>query len=124
MNENGNDKTVVVCNHADAGHVFPTLIMSTSAAAIGDDVITFFCPGGADALKKGELEKFRGKKGMPDPVELFDTLLDEGGRVILCELALEAKDMTPDMLRDERIEILNAPGFLLEAQGAGMSLVF
>jgi predicted peroxiredoxin len=123
MSNNGSGKTVVVCNHDDAGHVFPTLIMSASAVAIGDEVITFFCPGGATALIKGELEKFRGKKGMPDPVELYDTLLHEGGRVILCELALEAKDIDVANLR-EGVEILSAPAFLLDAQGAGLSLTF
>jgi predicted peroxiredoxin len=121
MNNNG--KAVIICNHDDAGSVFPTLIMSTSAAAIGDEVITFFCPGGAQALVKGELEKMRGKKGLPDPVELYETLLQEGGRVILCELALEAKGIDVDELR-EGVEILNAPAFLLDAQGAGLSLTF
>lgn len=122
MSENGNGKTVVICNNADTG-IFPTLIMSTSAIATGDDVLTFFCPGGAKALLKGELEKLRGKKGLPDPVELYDTLLEQGGRVILCELALEAKDIDPGDLRDG-IEIMNAPAFLLEAEGAGLSLTF
>jgi predicted peroxiredoxin len=118
-------KTVVVCNHADAGHVFPTLIMSTSALAIGDEVVTFFCPGGATALLTGELEQFQNKKGMPDPVALFNMLIeDENARVILCELALEAKDIAPKDLRDAGIEILNAPAFLLDAQGAEMTLTF
>lgn len=122
MSENGNNKTVVICNNADSG-IFPTLIMSTSAIAIGDDVITFFCPGGASALLKGELEKLRGKKGLPDPVDLYDTLVAEGGRVILCELALEAKGINVEDLRDG-VEILNAPAFLMEAEGADMSLTF
>ena len=44
MNENGNGKMVVVCNHADAPHVMPTLIMGASGVGIGDDVLLFFCP--------------------------------------------------------------------------------
>ena len=125
MSENGNDKMVVVCNHADAPHVMPTLIMGASGASLGDDVMLFFCPGGANALVKGELEKIREKKlkGLPDPVQLYDDIIAEGGRVILCELALENKDIAVEDVRDG-VEILNAPSFLLDAQGAGLSLVF
>ena len=122
MSEDG--KMVVVCNHADAPHVMPTLIMGASGVGIGDDVILFFCPGGAQALVKGELEKFGTPKGLPNPVDLFNTILDEGGTVIFCELALENKGIKAEDLRDERIQIRNAPSFLLEAQGAGLSLVF
>jgi len=125
MSENGDSKMVVVCNHADAPHVMPTLIMGASGASLGDDVMLFFCPGGANALVKGELEKIREKKlkGLPDPVQLYDDIIAEGGRVILCELALENKDIAVEDVR-EGVEILNAPSFLLDAQGAGLSLVF
>jgi predicted peroxiredoxin len=125
MSENGNNKMVVVCNHADAPHVMPTLIMGSSGIAIGDEVILFFCPGGATALVNGELEKIRDKKlkGLPDPVQLYEDIVDQGGRVILCELALENKDIDVKDVR-EGVEILNAPSFLLDAQGAGLSLVF
>jgi predicted peroxiredoxin len=125
MSENGNGKMVVVCNHADAPHVMPTLIMGASGASIGDDVMLFFCPGGAPVLVKGELEKIRDMKlkGLPNPVQLFDDILNEGGRVILCELALENKDIKVEDVR-EGVEIMNAPSFLLDAQGAGLSLVF
>jgi predicted peroxiredoxin len=102
----------------------PTLIMGASGVGIGDEVILFFCPGGANMLLKGELEKLGTPKGLPNPVELFNTILDEGGKIILCELALDAKDIKVEDLRDDRIEIKNAPSFLLEAQGAGLSLVF
>ncbi|MEZ4516143.1 MAG: DsrE family protein [Chloroflexota bacterium] len=122
MSSNGNNKTVVICNNADTG-TFPTLIMSTSAIALGDDVITFFCPGGASALVKGELEKLQGKKGMPDPVDLYDTLVEQGGRVILCELAIEAKGIKKEDLR-QGVEILSAPAFLMESEGAHLSLTF
>jgi predicted peroxiredoxin len=120
-NENGS--MVIVCNSDTAG-VMPTFIMGASGVAIGEDVMLFFCPGGSSVLLKGELEKFQGKKGLPNPVELFNTILDEGGRVILCELALENKDIKKENLRDNRIEIMNAPSFLLDAQGAGITLNF
>jgi predicted peroxiredoxin len=118
-------KMVVVCNHADAPHVMPTLIMGASGVGIGEKVILFFCPGGAQALVKGELEKIREMKlkGLPDPVELFDTILAEGGTVILCELALENKGIDPADVRDG-VEIMSAPSFLLDAQGAGLTFTF
>jgi len=118
------DKMVVVCNHADAPHVMPTLIMGSSGVSLDNEVILFFCPGGAQALVKGELEKIGTPKGLPNPVELFDTILDQGGEIILCELALENKDIKPEDLRDERITIKNAPSFLLDADGATMTLTF
>ena len=123
MNENG--KMVVVCNHADAPHVMPTLIMGASGVSIGEEVMLFFCPGGAPVLVKGELEKIRDLqlKGLPEPVQLYEDIVSEGGRVILCELALENKGIKADEVR-EGVEIMNAPSFLLDALGAGLSLVF
>jgi predicted peroxiredoxin len=118
-----NGKMAVICN-SDSTGVMPTFIMGASGVGIGEKVLLFFCPNGANVLLKGELEKFQGKKGLPDPVELFNTILDEGGRIILCELALEAKDIKKEDLRDERIEILNAPSFLMDALGAGLTLTF
>ena len=123
MSENGKAPMVVICNSDTAG-VMPTFIMGASGVGIGEEVILFFCPGGSKVLLKGELEKFQGKKGLPDPVDLFSTILDEGGRIILCELALENKDIKKEDLRDDRIEIMNAPSFLLEAEGASFTLTF
>jgi len=116
---------VVICNHADAPHVMPTMIMGASGVGIGEKVILFFCPGGAQALVKGELEKIRDMKlkGLPDPVNLYDTILAEGGQIILCELALENKGIKVEDVR-KGVEIMNAPSFLLEAQGAGMTFTF
>jgi len=123
MSEDGHNPMVVVCNSDSVG-VMPTFIMGASGVGIGEEVILFFCPAGATVLLKGELEKFQGKKGLPNPVELFGTILDEGGRIILCELAIEAKGINKADLRDERIEIMNASSFLLLAQGAGITFSF
>jgi predicted peroxiredoxin len=123
MSENGSSPMVVICN-SDSTGVMPTFIMGASGVGIGEDVLIFVCPNGANVLLKGELEKFQGKKGLPDPVELFNTILDEGGRIILCELALENKGIKKEDLRDKRIEIMNAPSFLLQAQGAGITFTF
>ena len=118
-----NGPMAIVCN-SDTTGVMPTLIFGSSGVAIGEEVIIFFCPAGANVLLKGELEKFQGKKGLPDPVELFNTILDEGGRIILCELALENKGIKAEDLRDERIEILAAPPFLMDVQDARLTFNF
>jgi peroxiredoxin family protein len=58
-------KMAVLCNHADASGIMPTLIMASSGLSLDYEVLVFFCPGGAQALVKGELEKHRGLKGLP-----------------------------------------------------------
>ena len=120
---NGKTKMVVICNNAQTG-IMPTLIMGSSGVALDNEVILFFSPGGSPMLLNGELEKLGTPKGLPNPVELFNTILDQGGTVILCELALGAKDIKPEDLRDSRIVIKNAPSFLMDAEGAAMTLTF
>ena len=122
-NETTNGKMAVLCNHADAGSVMPTLIMASSGVSLDKEVLVFFCPGGAQALVRGELEKFQGMKGMPDPVKLYNDIVDLGGRIILCELALEAKDIKLETVR-EGVEVMKAPPFLMAAEGASMTLTF
>jgi predicted peroxiredoxin len=120
---NGKTKMVVVCNNAQTG-IMPTLIMGSSGVTLDYETILFFCPGGSTMLLKGELEKLGTPKGLPNPVNLFNTILEQGGTIILCELALEAKDIKREDLRDERIVIKNAPSFLMDAEGAAMTLTF
>jgi predicted peroxiredoxin len=116
-------KMVVICNHDDAGSVMPTLIMGSSGATLDYEVKLFFTPGGSKALLKGEIEKFRGMKGLPDPVKLYNDILAMGGEIVLCELALGAKDIDPANVR-EGVRIMNAPSFLLQADGATMTYTF
>jgi predicted peroxiredoxin len=123
MAMNGKTKMVVVCNNAQTG-IMPTLIMGSSGVTLDYATILFFCPGGSSMLLKGELEKLGTPKGLPNPVKLFNDILDQGGTIILCELALEAKDIKREDLRDERIVIKNAPSFLMDAEGAAMTLTF
>lgn len=122
MTTNGTQKMAILCNNAPSG-VMPTLIMGSSGLALDYDVLIFFCPGGAKALVQGELEKLQGQKGLPDPVKLYNDIIELGGRVILCELALEAKDIKVEDLRPG-VEIMKAPPFLMEAEGATMTLTF
>jgi predicted peroxiredoxin len=118
------EKMIVVCNHAEPGSVMPSLIFASSGIALDYEVHMFFCPGGAQALVKGELEKLGTPKGMPNPVELFNTILDQKGKIVFCELAIVNKGIDPKDLRDSRIVIEKVPPFLMAAQGAGMTFVF
>jgi predicted peroxiredoxin len=118
------EKMIVVCNHSEPISVMPTLIFSSSGVALDYEVHVFFCPGGAQALLKGELEKIGQPKGLPNPIELFNTILDQGGKVVLCELALENKGIDPKDLRDDRILIEKVPPFLMDAEGAAMTFTF
>lgn len=124
MTENGNHKMVVVCNGDEGKNILPTLIFATSGIAIGDEVHVFFCPAGAKWTLKGELEKLGEPKGLPKPMELWNTMMDQAAKVTLCELALENKGIVAEDLRDERIKIEKAPPFLMDAEGAGMTYTF
>jgi predicted peroxiredoxin len=75
-------------------------------------------------LLKGELEKLGTPKGMPNPVELFNSLMEFGKEVVLCELALENQDIDPKDLRDERIKIEKVPTFMLDAETSVQTYVF
>ena len=118
------EKMVVVCNGDEGKNIMPTVIFASSGLSLDKEVHVFFCPAGAKWTLKGELEKLGTPKGLPNPVELFNTILDLGGKVVLCELALENKGIDPQDLRDERIIIEKAPPFLMDADGADATYVF
>ena len=124
MATNGNNKMVVVCNGDEGKNILPTLIFATSGIALGDEVHVFFCPAGAKWALKGELEKLGEPKGLPNPLDLWDTLISQAAKVTLCELALENKGIDPTDLRDERIKIEKAPPFLMDAEGAAATYTF
>lgn len=117
-------KMVVVCNGDTARNIMPTLIFASSGIALDYEVHMFFCPAGAKWSLKGALEELGTPNGMPNPVNLLNTILDQGGDVVLCELALENQGIDPENLRDQRIKIEKAPPFLMAAEGAGMTYVF
>jgi len=124
MAENNHQKMVVVCNGSTPANIMPTLIFASSGVALDYEVHVFFCPAGANWALKGALEELGQPKGLPNPVNLMDTILDQGGKVVLCELALENKGIDPKDVRDPRIVIEKAPPFLMAADGAGMTYVF
>ena len=115
-------KVAIVCNGAENKSLYPTFVLASSAAASGDDVVLFFTPGAASALKKGELEKIMAK-GMPDMAELVEGVQTLGGRILLCELALEAKDMKKEEFRDG-IEIVGATKFMADINDAHITFSF
>jgi len=115
-------KVAIVCNGSEPKNLYPTFILASSAVASGDDVILFFTPGGAPALRKGELEKIKGK-GMPDMDELVEGVVGLGARILLCELALEAKDMKKEEFRDG-IEIVGATSFMADIDDAQVTFSF
>ena len=123
MSDN-NGKMAVVCNGDTPASIMPTLIFSTSGLAMDYELHVFICPAGARWMLKGELEKLGTPKGLPNPVKLFNDILDLGGEIVLCELALENKDIDPKDLRDERILIKKAPPFLMDVEGAAQTYVF
>ena len=115
-------KVAIVCNGAETKNLYPTFILASSAVASGDEVILFFTPGAAPALKKGELEKIKAK-GMPDMKDLVEGVQNLGGRLLLCELALEAKDMKKEELRDG-VEVVGATSFMSDIHDAQITFSF
>ena len=115
-------KVAIICNGVESKNLYPAFILGSSAIASGDDLILFFTPGGAPALKKGELEKIKGK-GMPDMIDLVEGIMALGGRMMLCELAFEAKDMTKDEIRDD-VEVVGATTFMAEITDAQVTFSF
>ena len=117
-------KMAITCNGDGPVNIMPTLIMASSGLALDNEVVIFVCPAGARWMLKGELETLGTPKGLPNPVELFDTIMDLGGEMILCELALENKGVDPKDLRDDRIKITKAPPFLMEIEDATITFSF
>jgi len=116
-------KTAITCNSAESSSVFPAFILGSAAAACGDDVVMFFTVGGAAAMVKGELEKMNGGKGLPDLMELYDGVCVLGGKIMVCELCVGAKDIKPEDLREE-VEVTGATSFLGEISDAQITFSF
>jgi len=62
-------------------------------------------------------------KGLPDPIELIEGVVGLGGRILVCELALEAKDLKKEDFR-EGVEIVGATTFLNEIKDATITFSF
>ena len=116
-------KMVVVMNHDDSTSVMAALVMGAAIASSGEQVFMFVQPGAAKVLVKGELEKFQGLKGQPDPIHLYDSILVLDGRFILCELGLPILDIKKEDLR-EGVEVMMASSFMFECEGAKLSFSY
>ena len=112
----------ITVNGAEPKNIFPPFILASSAIASGDDVILFFTPGGAPALVKGVMEKME-VKGLPDMMELLEGFQLLGGRILICELAFEAKGIKEEDLR-EGVEVVGATTFINEAKDATLTFSF
>lgn len=115
-------KTAITVNGPEPNNIFPAMILGSAAAACGDDVVIFFNPGGSPTMLKGALEKIKAK-GMPDIVELYESIRILGGRMIACELCVGAKDIKPEDLR-EGVEIMGATSFFCEINDAQLTFSF
>ncbi len=115
-------KTAIVCTGAEPRHLFPTFITGSAAAAMGDEVILFFTPAAAPSLVRGQLETVEGK-GMPEMGELVRSLQELGGRILVCDLCLEATEVREEDLR-EGAEIVGVTSFLAETQDATRTFSF
>ncbi|OQX56678.1 MAG: peroxiredoxin [Candidatus Cloacimonas sp. 4484_209] len=115
-------KVAFVCNSAEPTNLYPVFVLASAAAASGDEVIIFFTPQAATALKKGVLEGIKAK-GMTDMKELVEGVQDLGGKLLLCELSFEAKDLKKEEIRDG-VEITGATSFMAKIRDANVTFSF
>jgi predicted peroxiredoxin len=115
-------KVAIIVNSTEPRCVYPPFLLGSSAQAIGDEVILFFTPGGSLILKTGELEKLKAK-GLPDMEDLVKKFHMLGGKVYICALALEAKDIKKEELRKD-VMIIGATEFMTMASGCTVTFSF
>jgi len=115
-------KVAITVNGTEPKNIYPPFILGSSAVSLGDEVIIFFCPGGAEAMIKGVVEKTQGK-GLPNLLELVEGVKSLGGKIYVCELALAAKDLKKEDFRDG-VEIIGATTFMNLAKDATITFSF
>jgi len=112
----------IVCNGSENTTLYPTFVLASAAAALEYEVTIFFTPAAVPALKPGYLESIEGK-GMPPMKELVSGLTELGGKLVLCELCMGAKDVTVEELR-EGLVVSGATGFLSDIKDATLTFSF
>ena len=115
-------KLAIVCNGSETTSLYPTFVFASSAASLDYDVTVFFTPASVPALAPGYLEGIAAK-GMPPMKELVEGYKTLGGKLVLCELCLEAKGVTMEDLRDD-LEVAGATGFLSDIKDATLTFSF
>jgi predicted peroxiredoxin len=113
----------ITVNGTSPNNVYPAFILGSAAIGLGDKVVLFFTPAGAPALVKGEMEKIQDVKGNPNLIELYNDFTKLGGKVVVCENALSAKDLKKKDFR-KRVIITGATTFLGEVENATITFSF
>jgi predicted peroxiredoxin len=112
----------IVCNGCEPQNLFPTFIMGSAAATLGDEVVLFFTPSAAPALVRGHLETMQAK-GMPPMADLVADFQELGGKILVCDLCLEARDLAAADLR-EGAELVGVTSFLAGTRDASRTFCF
>lgn len=115
-------KMAITINGCEPANLYPALILGSAGVSLGYEVVLFFTPGASPALKKGFLEGIE-KKGMPPLGELVECFTELGGKLFLCELAIEAAGIDRGELRDG-VRIGGATGFMSEIKDATITFSF
>ena len=115
-------KVAIVCNGAEKNNLYPAFVLGSAAIASGDDVIIFFTPAAAPALVPGYFETVK-NKGFPDLIDLVEGIQALGGRLQVCEIILENKDMKVEDLRPG-IELVGATSFMIDIKDATTTFSF
>ena len=116
-------KVAITCNCDKPESVFPTFVLGSSAAALGDTVTMFFTPAGAKAMVKGGLEEMVGLPGLPNIVKLYEGSISLDVKVYVCELSLETNNLTWEDFR-EGVEVVGAAYFMNEIKDATVTFSF
>jgi predicted peroxiredoxin len=117
-------KMAITVNGSEPKNVYPAFILGSSAVASGDELIIFFTPGGSPAMVKGALKKLNEQaKALPDLEELYQGIINLGGRLLVCELAFDVHDFTEKDLI-EGTEVVGATTFVAEATDATLTFSF
>ena len=112
----------ITINGTEKHNLFPAFILANSALAWDCEVVIFFTPKAAPALRPGFLECLT-SKGITDMKTLLSDFIELEGKLLLCELAFENQDMVPEDIRTEA-EVVNAPGFVNRTLEATLTYSF
>ncbi|MFQ6016345.1 MAG: DsrE family protein [Anaerolineae bacterium] len=107
-------KLHVVLLSNDPERVYPALMFTLTAAAMGDEASLYCAMSGLD-LVHPERRKAIGMEGMPPADKFFKDALAQGVKVYACGPSremLEEMGITEDIL-DEGVKIEDVTGFLL-----------
>jgi predicted peroxiredoxin len=116
-------KVAITCNCDKPESVFPTFILASSAAALGDEVILFFTHNSAHSLTPGELEKMVGLPGLPDIVKLYEGCLSLDAKIYICELVVDTNGLAIEDFR-EGVELVGSAFFMNEIKDATVTFSF